>query len=286
MEGNGKRIAAFRKEKGLTQAELGEKLNVSSQAVSKWENDLSEPDLETVKRMAALFGISTDELLSEEVAATAQTAAPQVIAGYCNECKKPLYLGEDYEIVTAEGGMQKVYCAECSARIKERNRLAAEQADRERKDAEARAYAAKEKEYKTKLRRTLIWPAIGGVALFILGIISGISNGNAGMSIAGGAILGVLCFTYVSQLFWDGAIMEIMEASVKTIQFPGLIFTWDLDGFIWVICMKILFAVLGFLFTAIAWLAITAFAILLSPFTFFFALHRVASDKEFQEMEI
>ena len=286
MEGNGKRIAAFRKEKGFTQAELGEKLNVSSQAVSKWENDLSEPDLETVKRMAALFGISTDELLSEEVVATAPTAAPQVIAGYCNECKKPLYLGEDYEVVTAEGGIQKVYCTECFERIKERNRLATAQAERERKDAEARAYAAKEKEYKTKLRRTLIWPAIGGVALFILGIILGISNGNAGTNIAGGAILGVLCFTYVSQLFWDGAIMEIMEASVKTIQFPGLIFSWDLDGFIWVICMKILFAVLGFLFTAIAWLAITAFAILLSPFTFFFALHRVASDKEFQEMEI
>ncbi len=286
MEGNGKRIAAFRKEKGLTQAELGEKLNVSSQAVSKWENDLSEPDLETVKRMAALFGISMDELLSEEVAATAQTAAPQVIAGYCNECKKPLYLGEDYDVVTADGGIQKVYCMECSEKIKERKRLAAEQAEKERKLENDRAHAVKEKEYKTKLRRTLIWPAVGGVLLFVLSIITGAGKENAGTTILGGAVLGVLCFTYVSQLFWDGAIMAIMEASVKTIRFPGLIFSLDLDGIIWFICVKLLFAVLGFLFTAIAWLAITAFAILLSPFTFFFALHRVASDKEFQEMEI
>ncbi len=286
MQGNGKRIAAFRKKKGLTQAGLGEMLNVSSQAVSKWENDLSEPDLETVKRMATLFGVSMDELLSEEVAATAQTAAPKTIAGYCNACKKPLYLGEDYEVVTAEGGMQKIYCVECSERIKERERLAAERAKREQKDAQARAYMEKEKQYKTKLRRTLIWPAIGGGVLFILSIILGVSQGSAGLYIAGGAALGVLFFTYVSQLFWDGAIMDIMGASVKTIQFPGLIFSWDLDGFIWVICMKILFAVLGFLFTACAWLAITAFAVLLSPLTFFFALHRVASDKEFQEMEI
>ena len=37
MEGNGKRIAAFRKEKGFTQAELARRLGVTAQAVSKWE---------------------------------------------------------------------------------------------------------------------------------------------------------------------------------------------------------------------------------------------------------
>lgn len=60
----GTRIAALRKEKGLTQEELAEKLGVSSQAVSKWENDLSCPDIMLLPRLAEIFDTTVDELLS------------------------------------------------------------------------------------------------------------------------------------------------------------------------------------------------------------------------------
>ena len=60
----GTRIAALRKEKGLTQEELAEKLGVSSQAVSKWENDLSCPDIMLLPVLAKIFDTTTDELLS------------------------------------------------------------------------------------------------------------------------------------------------------------------------------------------------------------------------------
>lgn len=60
----GNRISKHRKEKGLTQEELAEKLGVSSQAVSKWENDQSCPDISLLPILCSVFGISTDELLT------------------------------------------------------------------------------------------------------------------------------------------------------------------------------------------------------------------------------
>ena len=59
----GRRIAQQRKRLGLTQDALAEKLGITPQAVSKWENDLSCPDITTLPQLADIFGISTDELL-------------------------------------------------------------------------------------------------------------------------------------------------------------------------------------------------------------------------------
>lgn len=60
----GNRIQKYRKEKGLTQEELAEKLGLSSQAVSKWENDVSCPDIATLPQLCKLLGVTADELLS------------------------------------------------------------------------------------------------------------------------------------------------------------------------------------------------------------------------------
>ena len=59
----GKRIALLRKEKGLTQEELATHMGVSPQAVSKWENDQTCPDISALPRLARLLGVSVDELL-------------------------------------------------------------------------------------------------------------------------------------------------------------------------------------------------------------------------------
>ena len=59
----GKRIAANRKRLGITQDRLAEQLGVTPQAVSKWENDQSCPDIAMLPRLAAIFGISVDALL-------------------------------------------------------------------------------------------------------------------------------------------------------------------------------------------------------------------------------
>lgn len=57
-------IAELRKEKGLTQAELAERVSVTGGAVSKWEQGLCYPDIETVGRLAEVFGLSVGEMLA------------------------------------------------------------------------------------------------------------------------------------------------------------------------------------------------------------------------------
>ena len=59
----GEKIAALRREKGVTQAELADRLHFTRQAVSNWERGVTEPDAHTLPVIAAYFGISTDELL-------------------------------------------------------------------------------------------------------------------------------------------------------------------------------------------------------------------------------
>ncbi|MBQ9148791.1 MAG: helix-turn-helix transcriptional regulator [Oscillospiraceae bacterium] len=59
----GKRILSHRKRLGLTQDQLAEKMGITAQAVSKWENDQSCPDITMLPKLAAIFGITTDQLL-------------------------------------------------------------------------------------------------------------------------------------------------------------------------------------------------------------------------------
>lgn len=59
----GRRISELRKKKGITQDQLAEEMGVSSQAVSKWENDISCPDIGLLPQLADYFGITLDELM-------------------------------------------------------------------------------------------------------------------------------------------------------------------------------------------------------------------------------
>ena len=60
------KLLALRTEKGLSQEDLAEKLEVSRQSVSKWETAQSTPDLDKIIRLADLFGVSTDYLLGRQ----------------------------------------------------------------------------------------------------------------------------------------------------------------------------------------------------------------------------
>ena len=59
----GNRIKLKRKELGLTQAELGEKLNITDRAVSKWEQGEGDPNLSIIPDIAKILGVSLDYLL-------------------------------------------------------------------------------------------------------------------------------------------------------------------------------------------------------------------------------
>lgn len=60
----GQIIAETRKEQGMTQKELAERMNVTDKAVSKWERDLSCPDIHSIPKLAEVLGLSVDELMN------------------------------------------------------------------------------------------------------------------------------------------------------------------------------------------------------------------------------
>ena len=59
----GMMISSLRKEKGMTQLQLAEVMGVTDKAVSKWERDLSAPDVNSIPKLAETFGITVDELM-------------------------------------------------------------------------------------------------------------------------------------------------------------------------------------------------------------------------------
>ena len=74
----GATISALRKEKGLTQLELARQMGVTDKAVSKWERNLSFPDVASLPKLAEVLGTSVDELLEVKTAAEKEPAEPRV----------------------------------------------------------------------------------------------------------------------------------------------------------------------------------------------------------------
>ena len=84
----GTMIAELRKQHGMTQLELAEKMGVTDKAVSKWERDLSCPDINSLPTLAEILGVSVEELMQIKKGAEAPVSkvsrimeiAPKAIA--------------------------------------------------------------------------------------------------------------------------------------------------------------------------------------------------------------
>lgn len=77
----GKVIVQLRKEKRLTQKELAEKVGVSDKAVSRWETGKNYPDIETLQRLAEVFDVSVNDLLTGEVDFAHNKTRKKVVIG-------------------------------------------------------------------------------------------------------------------------------------------------------------------------------------------------------------
>ena len=64
----GENISTFRREKGMTQRELADMLNITDKAVSKWERDIAFPDTQTIPKLAEILGVSVEELMNAKSA--------------------------------------------------------------------------------------------------------------------------------------------------------------------------------------------------------------------------
>lgn len=271
MRQYGKIIAQLRREHNMTQAELGAKLNVTYQAVSKWENDQSQPDFATMAQIAELFHVPLTIFLGGEeketavAAAVAESAEP--VLGYCTVCgnavrqdnvaqQRPVLICKD--------------CVEADARRKEEEARAAEE-QKERQE-QGRKLANK----RTR-NRGLIWGGVIALVVMILvAVFYAIGGGTAGAGIVAVLITGIFIYTFVAQMFWGGFVFETCLFGGKIIGTPGIIFSFDLDGFIFLIVMKVIFALLKLFIFLITFVFFAIVSILLSPFTFVPALIRVS----------
>ena len=64
----GQSISTLRKEKGMTQKQLADRLGVTDKAVSKWERDVAFPDTATIPKLAEILGASVEELINAKAA--------------------------------------------------------------------------------------------------------------------------------------------------------------------------------------------------------------------------
>lgn len=76
----GETISTLRREKGMTQKELADLLNITDKAVSKWERDLACPDTMTIPKLAEILGVSIEELMNaKSVPATGHKGAGYLV---------------------------------------------------------------------------------------------------------------------------------------------------------------------------------------------------------------
>ncbi len=73
----GDKIAELRKQNGMSQEELADRMGISRQSVSKWESGQSQPEIEKLLQLSELFHVSTDYLLKEDTMPTVAKAAVQ-----------------------------------------------------------------------------------------------------------------------------------------------------------------------------------------------------------------
>lgn len=232
----GDNIKRLRMEKGMTQKELADKLFVTAQAVSRWENGEVEPSVSTVAEMTRIFNVPGDVILgikgfnsqTETVVETKYVYQEQVkpVLGICGSCHNPIY--EKEKIGSQSRG--NLYCKDC---VDKRD-------ETEKQNTIAKA-----------IRRRKLSFFLGGLFLAIA-LIVGISNTVETHSVIGvleGLLVGVIGFCYISCCLLGNNFIGEMTLTIFSwgfVKMPGVIFTLDLDGIVWLLTVKLLFWILGF----------------------------------------
>lgn len=262
----GQKIKHLRTKSNLTQKELAEKMNVTFQTISKWESDTNEPDIESIRRLSNIFGCSIEYLFSEEIEeekkeepATEEEAVEKedvkeqpVIEP---EEKKEEQIGEPPAPPVEEKKEEVIPAEEKKEEIKETKSVQTPVVNKGKKTFSQR-----------EDHKVLIWSIVACVVSFIISLVCFIVYRATVPTIW--VVLSPFIISYavladVYCIFSDTYISDVfVSVATKSIKFPGLIFSWSIDGLMWLIGMKILFAILGFFVS----LAIISLAVFISAF--------------------
>ena len=130
--------------------------------------------------------------------------------------------------------------------------------------------------------KSYIWGGISGGVLLAVGAALAIHQKDVKLFIAF-AVLGVLVYTLVSCLILDNNFVGEMIVTVLGwgfVKFPGLIFTLDLDGILWLLTVKLLFWILGLLLACAFGLLAIALGLVMSVFVYPYAIVMGYREKE------
>ena len=267
MKDYGAKIAELRTARKMTQAELGAMLNVTSQAVSKWENGLSEPDMESIRKLCEIFEITFDEFFGaspkSDEEKTEQQSNSAVVLAYCDTCDKPLYNPKEYQ-VTIENGVQHTTCKECIPKKEAAKRKA-------RDDRMARERKVLQDGEMRTLKKGLLWGILGAVGLATIMLIGGIYGENENWEIALITVLAAYGgYAIVSQCIWCNSVLSVLTFFMRSFRLPGVIFTLSIDGLLFLIFVKLFGAILCGILSVIVFIFgffITwAYAMIIFPF--------------------
>ena len=293
----GQKIKKLRNDKGLTQKDLSDELHVTFQTVSKWESGTNEPNIATIKELAKFFGCSYDYLLSDEeeekeeetkeaVATASDEGESKTIiihqkeAHVCEKCGRDIPEGdlvmEDICVVRPGKGRLAQY------RKGYYHKACLEELHKEKEEQ-----IRKEKAYQASIgaKKTFGWGIASGVVALAISLIIFIVNRdtvNVGLGILYSVLIGYSIFAMVYCIVSGSYIGDVfLWCAGLSIKFPGIIFSWDLGGFIFLVAMKVLFAVIGFLIGVFALIFAIVLSALLGGISFpFVLLHNTHTDYE------
>lgn len=296
----GQKIKKLRTDKGLTQKDLADQLHVTFQTISKWESSTNEPDITTLKEIAKLFGVTLDYLVDENEESNQVESSEEessVVASPKEESTTKTIIIHQKDLPV---------CAKCGKDIEEDDLVAIDQTKHVRSGRHYRsvtigqtlyhkhcyeelkqeqaAAAQAHRSYKASHSKKICfgWSIPSGVVALALALIIFLTSTDisVGASIALSLLIGYGIFAMVYCILSGSYISEVfVRCAGLSIKFPGIIFSWDLGGFAFLIAMKILFAVLGFLVGVFALLFAIFLSAVLGGISFPFVLiHNIRTE--------
>ena len=269
----GPKIKEYRVKAGLTQKELADKLFVTYQAVSRWENDDAEPSISTLKEICRILNCTTDELFEienkekENIEVIEKVVVQEVkqVLALCEECNTPIYNQNDINRINSnDGGKSIILCPKCNKKRIEKEKQLEEIKERNKQ----------ERVLKRRVH-SFVWPSIASIIFIIFAIVCFANN-----SVDSGLIyltISVLAFTFLATMILNNTFITDMWMEISSwgfIKLPGIIFEFSFDGLIFLITTKIILFILAMVLAILAASFATVIAMALSIFVYPFALRR------------
>ena len=286
----GQKLKKARTDANMTQKELADALGVTFQTASKWENGTTEPDIATLNALSKTLSCSIEYLVGDVEEKETEPPEPEEtivtplppdspalkVISTCRDCGNPIHEGELYHNVErrSPSGVKETVtvCDACFVRHEE---------EIERRAKEVEASMSKPQEKKGGIfhkitdrndRKPLIWSIVIGVLALVIALVVCIINFQTvgiGWTIGAPLLAGYTVCATIYCIFTASYVSSIfMTVASWSVRFPGIIFTWDLDGFMWLIAMKFLFFRLGILISVATFLLAVFLSAIFSIFTF------------------